>query len=489
VDPEIAALRVTCVNQAAVAPRGGYVLYWMIAARRAGWSFGLDHAIARAVELGRPLVVFEPLRAGYPWASDRLHAFVLQGMADNARAFAAAGVAYLPYVEPAAGEGSGLLAALAGHACLVVTDEQPGVFLPRMVAAAGAALAVRLEQVDGNGILPLRGTDKAYPTAASFRRQLQKTIHPHLGAAPAAQPLAALPRGVAGGELPAAVVRRWRPASAALLSAAPAALAALAIDHAVAPVDYRGGSAAAADVLDDFIARKLARYGDGHNHPYDDAASGLSPYLHFGHISAHEVVARVWRAAKWNPSRLADKPTGSREGWWGLPAGSERFLDEMITWRELGYGFCFHRADYDRYDSLPAWAQRSLDDHASDPRPEHYTRRALETAETADPVWNAAQRQLVAEGRIHNYLRMLWGKKILEWSKSPRVALATLIELNNKYAIDGRDPNSYSGIFWTLGRFDRPWAPIRPIFGCIRYMSSASTLRKLHLRDYLARWS
>jgi deoxyribodipyrimidine photo-lyase len=488
VDPAHAALRVTAANRAAIVPRGDYVLYWMIAARRTTWSFGLDHAIARATLLGRPLVVFEPLRAGYRWASDRLHAFVLHGMADNARAFAAAGVTYLPYVEPAAGDAAGLLAALARRACLVITDEQPGFFLPRMVAAAGAALRVRLEQVDGNGLLPLRGADQAFSTAAAFRRHLQKTIHPYLLDPPAARPLDRLPRIAMGADLPGAVLRRWPPAGGRLLAAEPAALAGLAIDHGVAPVADRGGAAAAGDVLDDFVAQKLARYGEGHNHPDDDAASGLSPYLHFGHVSAHEVVARVWRAARWNPSRLAERPTGSRTGWWGLPPASEAFLDEVITWRELGYGFCFHRADYDRYASLPPWARRSLDEHARDRRPEHYTRRALEAAETADPVWNAAQRQLLAEGRIHNYLRMLWGKKILEWSRSPRVALATMIELNNKYAVDGRDPNSYSGIFWTLGRFDRPWAPIRPIFGCIRYMSSAATLRKLHLRRYLARW-
>jgi deoxyribodipyrimidine photo-lyase len=482
------APRITAVNDAPVAPRGAYVLYWMIAARRAVHSFALDHAIARATELGRPLLVFEPLRAGYAWASDRHHAFVLQGMADNARAFAAAQVTYLPYVEPAHGDGKGLLTALARRACLVVTDEQPGFFLPHMVAAAGAALAVRLEQVDGNGILPLRASDRAFPTAVTFRRHLQKTVAPYLLDAPAADPLADLPRVVRNAEPPAAALRRWR-SSLALVAPTPAALAAIAIDHTVAPVAYAGGARAAAEVLDDFIDHKLARYGDGHNHPDDDAASGLSPYLHFGHVSAHDVVARVWRSARWNPSRLAERATGSREGWWGVPAGPEAFLDEVITWRELGYGFCFHRADYDRFASLPDWAKRTLTEHARDPRPVVYTRRALEAAETDDEVWNAAQRQLVADGRIHNYLRMLWGKKILEWSKTPRTALATLIELNNKYAVDGRDPNSYSGIFWTLGRFDRPWAPIRPIFGSIRYMSSASTLRKLHLRDYLARWA
>lgn len=481
-------MRVTPVNDAAVATRGDYVLYWMIAARRSTWSFALDHAIARAVELGRPLLVFEPLRAGYRWASDRMHAFVLQGMADNARAFGAARITYLPYVEPEPGAGHGLLAALAKHACLVVTDEQPGFFLPHMVAAAGARLSVRLEQVDGNGLLPLRATDRAYPTAAALRRVLQRELPPHLLELPAAAPLAEIPKRVRDAEPPG--LRGWRMATPKVLAATPDVLAALPIDHAVTPSPLRGGADAAGAILDDFIAHKLAHYGDGHNHPDDESASGLSPWLHFGHISAHEIASRVWASARWDPSRVAHaKVTGSREGWWGLPASHEAFLDELVTWRELGYGFCFHRDDYDQWSSLPDWAQKTLTEHATDPRPERYTPTQLERAETADPVWNAAQRQLLGEGRIHNYLRMLWGKKILEWSPSPKRALATLIELNNKYSIDGRDPNSYSGIFWTLGRHDRPWAPTRPIFGNVRYMTSASTLKKLRMKKYLARWA
>ncbi|MDX2088886.1 MAG: deoxyribodipyrimidine photolyase [Kofleriaceae bacterium] len=482
-------MRVTAVNDAPIASRGAYVLYWMIAARRARWSFALDHAIARARELDCPLLVFEPLRAGYRWASDRMHAFVLQGMADNAKAFASAGITYLPYVEPEPGAGRGLLAALAERARLVVTDEQPGFFLPHMVAAAGKALPVRLEQVDGNGLLPLRATERAYPTAAAFRRVMQREL-PKVLALPAADPLARVPRAIKDAELRGRELRAWPRASDALLAAAPAALAALPIDHTVPVAPLVGGMHAARATLDDFLAHKLARYGEGRNHPDDDAASGLSPWLHFGHISAHEIAAGVWASAGWDPSRLATaKVTGAREGWWGLPAPHEAFLDELVTWRELGYGFCFHRDDYDQYASLPDWAKATLAEHAHDPRPERYTPAQLARAETGDPVWNAAQRQLLAEGRMHNYLRMLWGKKILEWSPSPQRALATLIELNNKYAIDGRDPNSYSGIFWTLGRFDRPWAPVRPIFGSIRYMSSAATVKKLHMKQYLTRWS
>jgi deoxyribodipyrimidine photo-lyase len=475
-------LRVTDVNDRAVRASGDYVLYWMIAARRTTYNFALDRARRLAAELGKPLVVLEPLRAGYRWASDRHHAFVIEGMRDNAAAFARANIAYVPYVEPSPGAGKGLLAALGARACVVITDEQPGFFLPSMVAAAGKQLDVKLEQVDGNGLLPLRAVDRWFSTAASFRRELHKTLAPHLARFPAAKlPRATLPLA----KLPS--LARWRSVA---LDASPRALATLPIDHVVAPVGYRGGAVAARKVVHDLIAHKLSRYADDHNDPDRDGASGLSPYLHFGHVSAHEVAARVWADADWDPSKLAGaKVTGSREGWWGLPPSSEAFLDELVTWRELGYGFCHHRDDWGTYGSLPGWARATLDKHAKDARTERYTRAELERAETADPIWNAAQRQLVGDGRIHNYLRMLWGKKILEWSASPRAAFDTLVELNNKYSVDGRDPNSNSGICWTLGLFDRAWGPERPIFGTIRYMSSASTKRKLELKAYLARWS
>jgi deoxyribodipyrimidine photo-lyase len=166
----------------------------------------------------------------------------------------------------------------------------------------------------------------------------------------------------------------------------------------------------------------------------------------------------------------------------------EGFLDQLVTWRELGFNTCWHRPDHDRYETLPDWARRTLARHAGDPRQHLYTTDQLAAAATHDPLWNAAQRQLVREGRLHNYLRMLWGKKILEWTTEPREALEVMLELNNRYALDGRDPNSTSGIFWVLGRYDRPWGPERPVFGTVRYMSSANTARKVSVRAYLERY-
>lgn len=475
--------RISALNPTPIRPGGDFVLYWMTAARRTTWSYGLDHAIARARALARPLIVLEPLRCDYPWASDRLHAFVLAGMRASAARLADSPIAYHPYVEPTRGAGKGLLAALGARACLVVTDEYPCFFLPRMQAAA-ASLPVCIERVDSNGVLPLRASEIVFPTAHSFRRFIQKRGRDHLVQRPTADPLARLelPRAA----VPKDIANRWPAASPEQLAGDPAALARLPIDHTVRPCPG-GGSQAAARALKHFLTDGLPRYGD-RNDPAATCTSGLSPYLHFGHIGAHEVVAAILRREAWQPSMLAESASGSREGWWGVSPAAEGFLDQIVTWRELGFNMCFHRPDYADYDALPHWARTTLAEHAGDPR-KLYTPAQLEAALTHDELWNAAQRQLVREGTIHNYLRMLWGKKILEWSPDPRAALATLTHLNNKYALDGRDPNSYSGIAWILGRYDRAWGPERPVYGKIRYMSSDNTARKLHVAAYLARYA
>ena len=177
-----------------------------------------------------------------------------------------------------------------------------------------------------------------------------------------------------------------------------------------------------------------------------------------------------------------------RSGWWGLSASTESFLDQIITWRELGFNFAHFRKDHNTLDSIPNWAKKTLDEHRDDERLT-YTFEQIEGAQTGDEVWNSAQRQLLRTGHMHNYLRMLWGKRILEWSPNPETAADWMIRINDRWALDGRDPNSYTGIFWVLGRHDRAWGPERPIFGKVRYMSSANTKRKLKLDGYLSRWA
>jgi deoxyribodipyrimidine photo-lyase len=334
----------------------------------------------------------------------------------------------------------------------------------------------------------MRAADRVFPTAYAFRRFLQKILPSHLFERPEADPLKGVRLPVPG-SLPNKIVKRWPLASAKLLQVDSKDLSSFPIDRSVAAVGQRGGPLEAQRKLKTFLEDRLSGYPEFRNQPEAEGTSRLSPYLHFGHISSHQIFDQIMDKEGWFFDRLSTKTSGSRSGWWGMSEAAEAFLDQFITWRELGFNMCWQRKDYQRFESLPDWARKTLKEHERDRRPYIYTLEVLETSKTHDPLWNAAQMQLVREGRIHNYLRMLWGKKILEWTRSPRDALAIMIELNDKYALDGRDPNSYSGIFWVLGRYDRAWGPERPIFGKIRFMSSKNTARKVRVKSYIEKYA
>ncbi|MGA2696932.1 MAG: hypothetical protein ABSE92_12775 [Terriglobales bacterium] len=478
--------RIRRLNTSPVREEADYVLYWMIAARRTSFNFALDRAIAWAQKLTLPLVVFEPLRVGDSWASDRLHRFVIDGMNDNIRKFSHIPVIYYPYIEPKRDAAKGLLVALAAHASVVVSDDYPCFFLPRMLAAA--ILPVCLEVVDSNGILPLRSADHAFTAAFHYRRHMQKAFPIFADKTPQANPLKTLDLPTPKGLLDA-IQKRWPLASEDILAGDPQALARLPIDHSVPVSPMRGGEMAARAALAKFLKHGLANYNEAHNEPEVEGTSRLSPYLHFGHIGVHEIFSAVMKQEKWSLFKLGPKPNGAREGWWGVSAGAEAFLDQLVTWRELAFNQCaFSPKDYDRYDSLPAWAKETLAKHERDPRPHVYTRTQLENGKTHDPLWNAAMGQLRTEGWFHNYMRMLWAKKILEWSRTPREALGHMIAIMDRWSLDGRDPNAYAGYFWTLGRYDRPW-PERPIYGTVRSMSSDNTARKFSVKGYIDRYA
>ena len=484
---EITNGRVRAANNSPVAPHGDYVLYWMTAFRRVSWNFSLDRAVGWARELDKPLLVLEALRCDYPWASDRLHQFVVEGMADNARALKNSRVTYYPYIEESPGAGKGLVRALASRACIVVTDDYPAFFLPRMIQAAAPKIAVLLEAVDSNGLIPLSAHEKVYSSAHHFRRFLHGTLQEESLALPRQRPLAGR-RLPALEKLPEDVLQRWHPSGFETASRSTTPLAQLPLDHHVSPGPLRGGRRAAKKALKSFLDSRLHSYCDSRNRPEADGTSGLSPYLHFGHLSAHEIAHEIFKRQEWTPAQIEPAARGRRAGWWGLDENAEAFLDELVTWRELGFNAAKHQKGFDSFESLPDWAQTTLASHGSDIREHIYAYEQFERAETHDQIWNAAQRQLVREGSIHGYLRMLWGKKILEWSPTPRHAFDIMVELNNKYALDGRDPSSYSGILWVLGKYDRPWAPERPIFGRVRFMSSANTARKFKMKEYLDRY-
>ncbi|HUA33760.1 MAG TPA: hypothetical protein VMA09_09170, partial [Candidatus Binataceae bacterium] len=269
-----------------------------------------------------------------------------------------------------------------------------------------------------------------------------------------------------------AVRVRWNPKrKPASLTPGPELLRMVHVDSSVQCVaGFRGGTTQALAALRRFVRARLAHYKDDRNHPELDATSQLSPYLHFGQIGPHTVALAV---------RDADAPAGDRDA----------FLEEMIVRRELAINFVRFNPRFRSIASSEPWAMRTIAEHARDPRPCRYNERQLENAETYDPLWNAAQRQMVRTGWMHGYMRMYWAKKILEWSRSAGDAYQIAVRLNDRYELDGRDPNGYAGIAWAIGgKHDRAWGPERPIYGKIRYMSFQSTSRKFGSRAYIEQW-
>ncbi len=475
--------RLRRLNDARIAANGEYVLYWAQIYRRLERNHALDYALRCADELGKPLVVYEGLRIDYPWASRRLHRFVLEGMAASAERAAELGLNYWPFVERHEGEGRGLLRRLSERSALVVTDDFPCFIVPPQAEALARRTPVPVFAVDSNSVVPLSRLGPAVGAAAHLRPRIHKAFAeawPHRAAAKPCIPATATKRVEAPFET-------WTTEDLA------AFVDALPIDATVPPVPQTpGGTPAGRARLRAFLKKRLRGYAEERSEPRsleEGHASGLSPYLHFGHVSIEEVVEAVLATTgRWTPDELRLHNRGKREGFFCDDPDVNSFLDEALTWRDVGFQWHWsRRADAASLETaLPGWALATLGAHAADPRPHLYSAEELEDGATHDPLWNAAQRELVATGTIHNYLRMLWGKKVLEWSRSPAEAYRTLEHLNNKYALDGRDPNSYTGILWCFGLFDRPWAPERKIFGSVRYMSSDNTARKFDLAPYYA---
>ena len=460
----------------AAAPRksGEFVIYWMQTTLRAHDNFGLNYAIAQADALGVPVLVYHGLRHDYPWASDRLHTFVLESVVDLYAGFAEKGIQYAFYLDnrlPAAiahdcahSQAGGTpgarspLVQLADRAALVVTDFFPTFHIPRQVERLRQKTATPVIAVDSSTVVPMAFHTKEHLSARGIRPVLHAALPEYL--LPVSNPLPRVRTPVA---LPFAPCQP----TAALI---PSLVAGCAIDHAVPPArEIRGGTSAARARLQRFLQLGLHRYADQRNDPNQpDAVSGMSPYLHFGNVSIHEVL-------------LAARATG--------PAAQyEKFQDEALTWRELSHNFAYFNNSHRTVDAIPAWARAELQQHEPDPRPVLYDLDTLEQARTGDELWNACQRAYLWDGTMPNALRMLWGKAVLAWTRNAGECLRILEHLNNKYSLDGRDPNSYAGIMWTFGKFDRPFYR-RPIYGTVRYQSLKTAKDKFDVKAYLARYA
>ncbi|HSB78146.1 MAG TPA: deoxyribodipyrimidine photo-lyase [Candidatus Methylomirabilis sp.] len=437
---------------------GDFVLYWIQMYHRAERNFALSAAIDAANRLGVPVVAHQELAHDLPHANDRIHRFLLEGVAELSKRFASRGVRYHFHLRQADGDPRDLVVRLARRAALVVTDDFPAFVVPMESRRIAEQVDVAVLAVDSNGIVPLAAIPGEQYGAYTLRPRLRRLLPDHLRPIPEPRPR----RDSLG-------VRLDLPETRANPSTLDALIADCAIDHSVLPSRvYLGGYAQARARLDRFIAGPLRQYAKARNQPGEDRTSRLSAYLHTGQIAVHEVALAVREAT-------------------GIPAEDrDAYLEELIVRRELAYNFCRFNPHHRSLAGLPAWARQTLASHENDPRPYVYSPDEFERARTHDYLWNAIQTELLTTGAMFGYYRMYWGKKIIEWSRTPAEAQATMIRLHEKYALDGRDPNTYSNILWCLGKHDRPWIE-RPVFGTVRYMSLGGMEAKTDVAAYVDR--
>jgi deoxyribodipyrimidine photo-lyase len=427
---------------------GTCVVYWMQRAQRGIDNPALNVAIEAGNALGKPVVVFFAPVPFYPHANLRHYRFLVEGIPDIAEALAKRNAGFVLRRYP---HHSLLKFCEEVNPALVVGDENPLRETEHWRERATKALRVPLWTVDADVIVPSRLLEKEQYAAHIIRPRLDARLAEFLvePGNPKAKVAWKKRAGIESLSTDVDVTEGWK------------------IDRSVGPVTgFKGGSVEAQRLLKEFVTKKLTGYGKLRNHPELDGTSRLSPYLHFGHISPLTVALAVQKA---------DAPKADREA----------FINELLIWRELAINLVTFNPNYDSFECGENWAHKTLAEHAKDKRPVVYNERQLENAETHDPLWNAAQMQMANTGWMHNYMRMYWGKKILEWTPSPAQAHVIAVRLNDKYELDGRDPNGYAGVAWSIvGKFDRPWFE-RPIFGTIRYMSLASTGKKFDSKKYV----
>jgi deoxyribodipyrimidine photo-lyase len=450
-------LRIHAAREPAPRSTGDHVLYWMQTTHRAHDNFALDFAVEQANALGLPVLVYHGLRPDYPWANDRLHTCILESVTDLYRDFDQAGIPYAFYLDQVGGprpEPSPLLT-LARRAALVVTDYFPTFIVPRQTRALREKVDTPVIAVDSCTVVPLRYHQREHATARTIRPVLHTALDRYLRPTP--RPDLRHRHAV---ELP---FDPTVPTAASI----PELVAGCPVDHTVPPARaIRGGTRAGRARLAEFLERGLPIYAESRGDPNAvEGTSRLSPYLHFGNLSPHEVL-------------LAARAAG--------PAPQfEKFLDEALVWRELSHNFVHFNRRHRTVEAIPGWAREELRKGEADPRPVRYTDDELERGATGDELWNAAQRAYLVDGWMHNTMRMLWGKAVLQWTADAAACLRLLEHLNNKYSLDGRDPNTYGGIQWILGKFDRPFYR-RPVYGTVRYQSLKAAAGKFDTAAYVA---
>ncbi|MES2223121.1 MAG: deoxyribodipyrimidine photo-lyase [Acidobacteriota bacterium] len=447
-------LRVTIRRDGVPKPDGACVVYWMQRAQRGLNNAAVDSAVNVANELGLPLLVYFSAISNFPHANLRHYVFLNQGLPDIEADLAERNITFIVRRPPNNSLDKFLKEV---NAAILIGDENPCREPERWRQVIAKRLRIPFWTVDADVAVPSKLFPKAqygaYVLRPKLYRELPNYLHPSQN--PKAQRAWTRPKKFDHFPVKDDITAGWKN-----------------FDRTVAPVEgFVGGSHAARKRLQFFVQHLLADYDKQRNQPTVDGSSRLSPYLHFGHIGPTEIALAVDAAVKKHTS---------------LQKARDSFFNELLVWRELAINFVKYTPNYDSAECAESWAHQSLAEHARDPRGWTYTLEQLERGETHDELWNASQLQMVHFGWMHNYMRMYWGKKILEWSRDPATAFAHAVALNDKYELDGRDPSGYAGIAWAIvGKFDRPWFD-RPIFGKIRYMSAASTGKKFDSQGYIA---
>jgi deoxyribodipyrimidine photo-lyase len=428
---------------------GDYVLYWMQEAQRAEYNYALEYAVQRSNEIGQRLLVLFGLTADYPEANLRHYAFMLEGLRDVEEALQQRGIRFV--VLP--GSPDEVALEFSTRASMIVCDMgymRPQKGWREKVASEADCLVA---QVETEVVVPVElASDKREHAARTLRPKIREHLDDFLT------------------ELePTEIEQSSLDMEAEGLDLADinTILDGMELDRSVSPVThlYKGGTSEAKTVLEKFLETRFETYVEHRNQPQTDDVSHMSKYLHYGHVSPVYVALKIRRSG------------GSQDD-------VDSYLEEVIVRRELSMNFVFYTPDYDSYSNLPDWAKETLEEHKDDEREYVYTQKQLENAETHDEYWNAAMKEMIHTGYMHNYMRMYWGKKVLEWSNTPEHAYRTALYLNNKYFLDGRDPNSFANVAWVFGQHDRGW-PEREVYGKVRYMSASSLERKTKPEQYV----
>jgi deoxyribodipyrimidine photo-lyase len=428
------------------AKRGLYVLYWMQASQRAEYNHALEYAILRGNGLRQPIIVFFGITDDFPEANERHYTFMLEGLRELKGSLERRGIQMvILHISPALGA-----VQLAKRASLVVVDRGYLRIQKTWRDQVAQKIDCPLIQVEGDVIVPVEeASQKEEYAAATIRSKIHKKLNHFLAPLKQTDP----------------VINSFSLDFDFFdIEDIGKAISKLRIDRSVKKVNtFQGGTKEAQNHLEVFLEGKLDRFPELRNDPTLDYLSQMSPYLHFGQISPLFIALQV-------------KKTKS--------PGIEAFLEELIVRRELSMNFVSYNEKYDSFEAIPEWAKKTLKAHQGDKRLYLYTLEEMENAKTHDPYWNAAQKEMLFKGKMHGYMRMYWGKKILEWSKTPEEAFQVALYLNNKYELDGRDPNGFTGVAWCFGKHDRPWGE-RPIFGNVRYMNDKGLRRKFDADGYV----